>query len=228
MGVIRWLVRWSVRLGVLGLLVFCATGAAMLWTAAKMQDDHGGPRGIQSPVDVAIVLGGGAKPDAIIDFTTRQRVRIGAYHLAQGNARHLIMTGGPMRGTDQTAAALMRDFAVGIGADGTKILLEEGARTTFENLRLSFEMMDANGWATFAIVSDDYHLARARELARFMGREPSGLGASRGLFYEPTPMQILITLRETAAWGYNLYKAAAWWVLELVGVSEERRGALVF
>ena len=227
MGVIRWLLRWGVRLGVLGFLVFGATGAAMLWTAAKMQDDHGGPRGIQSPVDVAIVLGGGAKPDWIIDFTTRQRVRIGAFHLAQGNARHLIMTGGPMRGTERTAAALMRDFAVEIGADGSKILLEEGARTTFENLRLSFEMMEAKGWTTFAIVSDDYHLARARELARFMGREPAGLGASRGLYYEPTPMQILITLRETAAWGYNLYKAAAWWGLGVLGVSKEQRAKLV-
>ncbi|MEL6999279.1 MAG: YdcF family protein [Pseudomonadota bacterium] len=227
MGVIRLLFRIGLRLLVLGGLVFCAVGAAMLWTSAHIQDTYGGSRGISEPVDVAIVLGGGTKPDLILDFPSRQRVRMGAYHLAQGNARNLIMTGGVMRGLGVSAAQKMREFALETGADGSKILLEERARTTFENLRFSFEMMDARGWTSFAIVSDDYHLARARELSRFLGREPSGLGAARSFHYEPIPMRIAITLRETAAWGYNLYKAAAWWGLGLMGYNDEDRARLV-
>lgn len=221
------MIRWLVRLAILGAVIFCAVAVAMLSKAAEMQDRFGADRGIASPVDVAIVLGGGAKPDLILDFTTRQRVRIGAYHLMQGNAGHLIMTGGEMRGMGITAASVMRDYAVELGADPSKILLEENARTTFENLRLSFSMMDQRNLSSFAIISDDYHLARARQLARFIGREPSGLAASRGLYFEPRPMQIAITLRETAAWGYNLYKAAAWWALGLAGFSDVERADLV-
>lgn len=212
------MIRWLLRFVVLGAVVFCATGAAMLLKAAEMQDRFGADRGIEQPVDVAIVLGGGAKPDMVLDFTTRQRVRIGVFHLKQGNAESLIMTGGEMRDTGVTAASVMRDYAVEQGVDPSKILLEENARTTFENLRHSFSLMDEKGLKTFAIVSDDYHLARARELARFLGREPSGLGASRGLFYEPRAMQIAITLRETAAWGYNVLKVAIWWGLSRAGL----------
>ncbi|MEM9060285.1 MAG: YdcF family protein [Pseudomonadota bacterium] len=227
MGVARRLVWLIKRLVVLGFLAFVAVGVAMLWTSARIQDEFGGERGIAEPVDVAIVLGGGTKPDMILDFPTRLRVRMGVYHLIEGNARHLIMTGGPMRNRPATAAEKMRDFAVEIGADRSRILLEERARSTFENLRFSFEMMDQRGWETFAIVSDDYHLARARELARFLGREPAGLGAARSFHYEPTPMRIAITLRETAAWGYNLYKAGAWWVLGAIGYSDADRARLV-
>ena len=224
MGVIRWL-KWLVLLFV---LVFAATAAAMLHKSAEMQDRFGRDQGIPEPVDVAIVLGGGTKPDLILDFATRQRVRMGAFHLKQGNAGWLIMTGGRMGDTDYTAASFMRDFAVEFGADGDRILLEERARTTFENLRFAFGMMDERGLKTFAIVSDDYHLARARELARFLGREPSGLGAARSLHFAPRAMQIVITLRETAAWGYNFYKATAWWVLGLLGYPEAERELVVF
>lgn len=224
MGVIRWLLRFAF----LGMILFIGTAVAMLLKSAEIQDDYGGPRGIPEPVDVAIVLGGGTKPDLILDFATRQRVRMGAYHLSKGNVDWLIMTGGPMGKTDVTAASVMRDFAVDTGADSSQILLEERARTTFENLRLSFEMMDARGLTTFAIVSDDYHLARARELARFMGRKPGGLGAARSLYYAPRAMQITITLRETAAWGYNVLKASAWWVLGQMGYSEAERAQRIF
>ncbi len=224
MGVIRWL-KWPV---ILFSLCFLTVAVAMLLKSADMQDRFGADRGIPEPVDVAIVLGGGTKPDLILDFATRHRVRMGAFHLDAGNATWLIMTGGPMGKTDVTAASVMRDFAVEAGANGDRILLEEHARTTFENLRLAFEMMDARGLTTFAIVSDDYHLARARELARFMGREPSGLGAARSFHFAPRAMQITITLRETAAWGYNLYKAAAWWVLGMFGYSEAERAERVF
>ena len=223
MGVIRWLKR----LLVLGVLGFAATAAAMLWMAGQIQDQYGGTRGIADPVDAIIVLGGGTKPDGILDFTTRQRVRMGTYHLTQGNADVMIMTGGPMGTSDITAASVMRDYAVELGAASADVLLEERSRTTLENLRFALQIMDDNGLTTFAIVSDDYHLARARQLARVLGREPAGLGASRGLYYEPRAMQITITLRETAAWGYNLYKAAAWWVLGLLGVSDADRARLI-
>ena len=224
MGIIRRLKR----LAVLFVLVFGCVAAAMLIKAGEMQDRFGGDRGIPQPVDVVIVLGGGTKPDLILDFATRQRVRMGAAHLTQGNADWLIMTGGPMGNLDLTAASVMRDFAVEIGAPAQQIILEEQSRTTFENLRLAFEIMDARGLKSFAIVSDDYHLARARELARFMGREPSGLGAARSFYFAPRAMQIVITLRETAAWGYNLYKAAAWWLLGLLGYSDAEREQVVF
>ena len=200
----------------------------MLWTSSEIKKAYGGPNGIAGQVDVAIVLGGGTKSDLILDYSSRQRVRMGVYHLKQNNVRHLIMSGGMMQGLSITAASAMRDFAVDLGADPAKVFLEEQARTTFENLRFSFEIMDQNGWNTFAIVSDTYHLARARELARFLGREPSGLGAASSLSSEPLPMKVAITLRETAAWGYNLYKVVAWRALESLGYSEEDRAELVF
>ena len=228
MGVIGRLVRLVRRLAFAGLLIFAAVAVAMLWTEAEIRRAYGGPDGIPEPVDAAIVLGGGTKSDLILDFSSRQRVRMGVYHLQQGNARNLIMTGGMMRGLPVTAASAMRDFAVELGADSSRVVLEEQALTTFENLRFSFEIMDRNGWQTFAIVSDSYHLARARELARFLGREPSGLGAASSLSSEPMPMRIAITLRETAAWGYNLYKAVAWWGLGVLGYSEADRAEIVF
>ena len=228
MGVVRRLFRLFRWLFIGGLVVFSTVAVAMLWTASEIKKAYGGPHGIAEPVDVAIVLGGGTKSDLILDFSSRQRVRMGAYHLQQGNAGNLIMTGGMMRGLPITAASAMRDFAVELGGDPAKVVLEERARTTFENLRFSFEIMDQRGWTTFAIISDAYHLARARELARFLGREPSGLGAASSLKSEPFPMRVAITLRETAAWGYNLYKIVAWWGLGVMGYSEADRAQIVF
>lgn len=228
MGIIRRLFRLVRWLAFAGLIVFAAVAVAMLWTSSEIKKTYGGPDGITEQVDVAIVLGGGTKSDLILDYSSRQRVRMGVYHLKQDNVRYLIMSGGMMKGLEITAATAMRDFAVELGADPAKVFLEEQARTTFENLRFSFEIMEKNGWSTFAIVSDTYHLARARELARFLGKEPSGLGASSSLSSEPLPMKIAITLRETAAWGYNLYKVMAWRALETLGYSEDDRAEMVF
>ncbi len=108
------------------------------------------------PADVIIVLGGGTPG-------TTARALHGAALYAEGYAPYVLCNGANVSdGLSEVdrCAALLREQGVDPGA----IVLEPRSRNTQENAVEARAIMAQRGWQSAVLVSDDYHLWRARWL----------------------------------------------------------------
>lgn len=161
------------------------------------------------PVDCGLVFGAaisgrnGAGP-AIV-----RRVDGAADLWKSEQVQKLILTGGKGDSWRLSEAAVMRQQAIRDGVDGRDIFIEDSARSTKQNLANSRKIVEEN-CASVVAISDQYHLARIRLLAR-----QSGWGSLRtyGVPARPERGESRSVIREWAAYMY--YAFGADHVLEL-------------
>lgn len=173
----------------LGFVVLSITGGTIARSAEGTADRE---------ADYLIVLGcqvQGTVPSRML----RQRINAAADYLNTYPDAICIVSGGQGPGEDISEAECMRRCLVQMGIDSGRILLEDQSTSTMENLRFSMELMDHG--ATAAIVSNEFHLYRAGQMA-------SSLGLDADLIPADTEFPILRTsyfLREIfAVWKYHL------------------------
>ena len=149
--------------------------------------------------DYLIVLGcqvNGTVPSRML----RQRLNAAVDYLNTYPDSTAIVSGGIGPGERITEAACMADYLTAAGIDPDRIILETKATSTMENLRFSLSLMDPN--STAAIVSNEFHLYRAGQMAQRLGLEASLVPAS-------TELPILLasySLREIfAVWKFHLF-----------------------
>jgi uncharacterized SAM-binding protein YcdF (DUF218 family) len=158
--------RWKKRF--LMLLIVCFSGGLIwfgfvLWRISQVEK-QAAPR----PADVMIVLGAavwGELPSPGL----RERLDQALSLYRQGYAPYLIVTGGLGEGKTIDEATVMKRYLVEHGVPAERILLENKARDTYENLLYSKALMDEHSLHTALIVSHGYHLARATEIAETLG-----------------------------------------------------------
>ena len=222
MGVIRWLLRWGLRAGV---VVLGLTIAAVLYISNENLHRYGG---LPEPVDAIVVLGGGVDADGVPSFSTRRRVLGAVRLLNDGQAKALILTGGPEGHPEGLRAAdLMQAHALSLGAPAEALILEPRAVSTFENLRFSFAVAEQQGLDRLAILTDAFHLERARHLAAYFGRPDVVPIAVEGLRADSMPHRVWSIVREALAWWLNLAKVGAWEAMAWAGIADQTRAELV-
>ena len=119
----------------------------------------------------ALVLGAKTQ-DNVMSNALRARVDYAIELYQTGQVGAVIFTGGfrdkdPAR--EQSESALARDYAVQRGVPTQRIWIEQRSTTTLENLREAQAIVNAQGFAQVALVSDRWHLARAQAMARDLG-----------------------------------------------------------
>jgi uncharacterized SAM-binding protein YcdF (DUF218 family) len=222
--------RLVVRLAVIGIIVTVLTSLAVSYAAHWANDRYGRVADGSAPARFALILGGGIKPDALPSFASRARIRRGIELLRAGAADTMLLSGGGRFGPEgKSAAALMRDFAIAEGAPADRILVEERAATTYENMIFSFAMIDdlggaADGSDTFLVTSDT-HLLRATLLAGYLGRDTVRPVSVDVLDRLTLRGKAITVQREASAWWYNLGRIAVWEMMEAVGLSSPAAGA---
>jgi uncharacterized SAM-binding protein YcdF (DUF218 family) len=225
MGMIGRLVKRALWLGV---VVLGLTIMAVLYFSNANMRLYGQGRGLEAPVDAILVLGGGVDGDGVLGYSSRQRVAAAVDLLNAERTRHLIFSGGPgWVHPDATAAAMMRDYAMSLGAPPIALIIEDRAVSTFENLRFSFSIADQQGFADVALLTDAFHLERAGRLAGYFGQPNIALIAASGLEREGIANRVWSILREAMAWWFNLGKAGGWEALAAMGVDVEARQELI-
>ena len=225
MGVIARLVKGGLRLAVVVLAL--TAGAVMYFSSANLRL-YGGGRGMAAPVDAILVLGGGIDGDWVLGYSSRRRVAVAVALLEAGRTGNLIFSGGPdWQDPDFTAAGLMRAHAIALGASPELLLTEARSSSTFENLRLGFALAERRGFENLAILTDAFHLERARVLSRYFGHPDVALAAVRGLDRESDVIRGWSIVREAMAWWFNLAKVAAWEALAAAGMDLDARRELI-
>jgi uncharacterized SAM-binding protein YcdF (DUF218 family) len=119
--------------------------------------------------DAAIVLGAALwnnQPSPGL----RERLDYGLKLYKQGNVKHLILSGGhDHNGSTISEAEGMRNYLVARGVPKDRLVLENDARSTYENLLFSKPLAKKYGWDSLLIVTHDYHAPRAADIAKYLG-----------------------------------------------------------
>ena len=127
--------------------------------------------------DCVIVLGAAVRGDAP-SATLAARLDCAYDYLAQNPAARVIVTGGKGTGERVTEAQASADYLVKKGLSADRILLETTSASTQENLLNARKILQTqfSPDARVVIVSSDYHLFRARLVAKTLGIEAETMG----------------------------------------------------
>ena len=131
-------------------------------------------------VDAVIVLGAGLindKPSLIL----AARLDAALAYLQTQEDIPVIVTGGLGQGRSVTESEAMARYLVARGLDESRIWKEEASTSTHENIKFTIETIAENGMDAenikVAIVSNDFHLYRAKLIAEKAGLDAVGVAA---------------------------------------------------
>lgn len=151
-----------------------------------------------------IVLGAGVN-GTVPSLTLRERLDAALTYLQDNPAAICVVTGGQGPGEDITEAACMADWLTSRGIDPDRILLEDKSTSTRENLTFALDILEAHTGTrptTAGIISSEYHMFRAGQLAEDLGLHGIGIPARTTWF----PLRMNYYLREIAAtWKYIVF-----------------------
>lgn len=117
-----------------------------------------------------------------------------------------VVSGGQGAGEDITEAECMRLWLTNNGVSEDRIIMEDKSTSTYENLKNSLAIIRLFGndpTDRVAVLSQEYHLYRAKFYARELGADAVGVAANTG----NKAMMVSYTMREAFAVGYM-------WILE--------------
>lgn len=151
--------------------------------------------------DYVVVLGAGVR-GTVPSLSLRERVNAAYDYLMANPQATAVLSGGQGPGEDITEAACMYRELTQMGIDPSRLLMEEKATSTIENLRFSLDLLEAETGARpgkIAIVSSEYHIFRSCLFARHLGLEAVGVPARTAWF----TLRLNYYLREiVAVWKY--------------------------
>lgn len=133
-------------------------------------------------LDYIIVLGAGLMGDKVTPLLASRINKALKILAKQQDSCRLIMSGG--QGDDElvSEAEAMAHYAIEKGVAPERVILEDKAVNTFENIELSYVLM-ATLQPKVAIVTNYYHLFRALVIARQQGYPCIGYGARTKFYY---------------------------------------------
>ena len=164
--VLLW--RILVVLVCIGFVYFCIVEVPIIKNARTDED-------AERPY--LVVLGAAVHGDDA-SLSLVHRLRVVLYYMEQYPDCVAIVSGGQGKGENMTEAKCMYDWLTAHGIEGSRIIMEDRATSTAENLAFSFDIIRSLGVepdGNTAILSSPYHLFRAKSMARSMGVEAAGV-----------------------------------------------------
>lgn len=181
--------RWIV---LIPLIVVASSGFGIWLLTGKWLEDGLDPKA-DGTNEYAIVLGAKVKKGNIPSLSLQYRLDAALAYAQEYSHVKLVLSGGQGPDEDIEEAVVMRDFLLENGIDEDRLILEDKATSTYENLLFSQEILpsDIN---SITIITSDYHLQRAKILASKLGWE-SDVVASK----TPKVVELKVRTRERVA-----------------------------
>jgi len=135
--------------------------------------DAQGDKGVDA--DYIIVLGAGVN-GSVPSLSMVNRMTPTIDYLQSHPDCVAILTGGQGEGENLSEAQAMFDYLTARGIAPEQLIMEDKATSTEENLKFSFEIIGSElEDSTIAVVSSEYHLHRAKTMAKLLGVEVYGI-----------------------------------------------------
>ena len=144
--------------------------------------------------DYLIVLGAGVdgyEPS----ISLKNRLDAAVEFLNRNTGCIAVVTGGQGKGEYISEAEAMRRYLTEAGIQEERIIKEEQASSTEENIRYSLALIEDPEEQEIAIASSEYHLYRAKLIAKEQGVECTGVAGRTDLFW----LRINYFIREALA-----------------------------
>ena len=153
-------------------------------------------------VQCVFVLGAGIKGETPT-LILQERLNFAIDYMNNHPSSIAIVSGGMGYGESITEAEAMNRYMVERGIGQNRILKEEKATSTYENMLFSkklFEDNRAERLSKAMIITSDFHMLRSKMLAERVGLQASGISASTPWYIYPN-----VLLREYLAYFKSLF-----------------------
>jgi len=159
-------------------LVFLAAGLAFFLALQGLIIS--GSHTEEAEADCLIILGAGLRNGAP-SLILRRRLNAAVEYLKERGDVPVIVSGGLGRGETITEAEAMSRYLSSRGVDASLIWKEEASTSTRENLTFSLALMEEKGLdaenTKVAVVTNEFHLYRAKHIAGKVGLDATGIAA---------------------------------------------------
>lgn len=157
-----------------------------------------------TPCEYLIVLGAGVN-GTVPSLSLQDRLTAAKAYLEANPDTLCVVSGGQGPGEQISEAACMAEWLTAHGIDADRILLEDKATSTQENLAYSLDLIEQHTGIRpekAGIISSEYHLFRAGLMAQREGLTPIGIPAAT----HRASLKLNYFLREIAAvWYYLIF-----------------------
>lgn len=177
---------------VLGFAYFIAVEAFIIGSASGDSE---------ADYDYIIVLGAAVHGDTP-SLSLVERMDAARVYMLEHPDTVAIVSGGQGDGENISEAEAMYKWLTANGIDGSRLILEDKAESTYENLKYSFDIIRSRGHepdASTAVVTSEYHVCRAKLLAESLGAEVGGVAAETTHF----PIKLNYFIREAFGVTYQ-------------------------
>lgn len=143
--------------------------------------------------DVLIVLGAGVNYD-IVSYSFRLRLDKAYEYLIEHPETIVITTGGKTEGDKYSEGYAAEQYLRYRGIEKDRVLYEETSTNTYQNIQNAKELLPEDFDGTAMVVSNSFHLYRARSLMEIFELTPYALGSDLGEQYPF--LEIIYNIRE--------------------------------
>lgn len=153
------------------------------------------------PADVILILGAAeysGRPSPVL----KARLDYGLELFRRQLAPRILTTGGAGGDPIFTEAEVARDYLVRQGVPPEAVIVEEGGATTMQSTAAAAEIMHRMGLKSCLVVSDGYHLFRAKKMLEAQGLR--AYGSPRPAAPRSDPRQWWLYFRQAV--GYLLWR----------------------
>ena len=144
----------------------------------------------EQPLSHIIVLGAGLNGETP-SLALQSRLQAAISYLESYPDAHVIVSGGQGEGETIPEAEAMRRYLMRGGIAESRILVEDQSASTADNIRFSRPLIP-EGVTKVGVVSNEFHLCRARVICRDNGLDPVAIAAPTPYWY----LKILYYIRE--------------------------------
>lgn len=189
-GVLLVLSRQPVAIAAATFLLLGASYAGMFFLVLLVWSFAYSQLSKRVPSEGIVVLGSGlvrGKVPPLLRGRLDQAISVWRHARTQGHDPVLVPSGG--QGSDEPVAeaVAMAEYLREQGVPDDRILVEDRATNTEENLRYSRALLDSAGHdEEMLVVTSNYHVMRAAFLARELGLPAQAVGAPTAAYYLPS------------------------------------------
>ena len=158
------------------LVCYCVAGAIFLTCGALMLSAQKSVK--QVGADAVIVLGAAVHGDKVT-WVLENRLNTAMEYMALHPGAICVVSGGQGKGESVTEGSAMKKYMLERGVAEDRVYAEEYATNTMGNFAFSMEIIREllGEDAKVAFVTTDFHVYRARQVARAMGYDVTGIPA---------------------------------------------------
>lgn len=164
-----------------------ALGIIGLYSGATLALANGKYPKANGRYDTMIVLGAKVRKGGVPSRALRYRLDTASAYAKRYPHVRIVVSGGQGFDEDATEASVMKNYLVAQGIDASRIIEEDASTSTYENILFTRRLLP--DVEALTIVSNDYHVERAKVLAKRQGLQVDTLCA-------PTPKSIQLKVRE--------------------------------